>query len=161
MSEPIIRAIKKEDNTHLAEVIRKVLVDLGVPKIGTAYADKALDCMFETYQGDRSVYFVVEENGTIIGGAGIAALENYDGNICELQKMYFTPIARGKGLGSKMIKKCLEKAKSLNFESCYLETMPYMNAAKELYKKNGFKNLDKPLGNTGHYSCNVWMLKKL
>ena len=89
MSEPIIRAIKKEDNTHLAKVIRKVLLDFGVPKVGTAYADKALDCMFETYQGDRRVYFVVEENGTIIGGAGIAALENYDGNICELQKMYF------------------------------------------------------------------------
>ena len=90
-----------------------------------------------------------------------AKLDNFEGNVCELQKMYLAPIARGKGLGSKLIEKCLEKAKSLNFESCYLETMPYMNAAKELYKKKGFKNLDKPLGNTGHYSCNVWMLKKL
>ena len=53
MSKPIIRPIEKKDNPHLAKIIRKVLVDLGVPKIGTAYADKALDCMFETYQRER------------------------------------------------------------------------------------------------------------
>ena len=161
MSEPIIIAIKKEDNKHLAKVIRQVLVDLGVPKIGTAYADKALDCMFETYQGDRSVYFVVEENGTIIGGAGIAALENYDGNICELQKMYFLETARGRGLGKIMMGHCLEAAVSFSFESCYIETMTYMTAAQNLYKKSGFQYLDGPLGDTGHFSCPVQMLKKL
>jgi putative acetyltransferase len=39
--------------------------------------------------------------------------------------------------------------------------MPYMEAAQKLYKKNGFISLEKPMGATGHYSCNVWMLKKL
>ena len=94
MSFPIIRPIQKEDNPHIARVIRKVLIDLGVPKVGTAYADTALDCMFETYQKERAVYFVVEENGAIIGGAGIAQLDNYDGNVCELQKMYYLEKAR-------------------------------------------------------------------
>ena len=142
-------------------MIRKVLVDLGVSKVGTAYADKALDCMVETYQGDRRVYFVVEENGTIIGGAGIAALENYDGNICELQKMYFLETARGRGLGKIMMRHCLEAAVSFSFESCYIETMTYMTAAQNLYKKSGFQYLDGPLGDTGHFSCPVQMLKKL
>ena len=161
MSKPIIRAIKKEDNPSLAKVIRKVLLDLGVPKVGTAYADKALDCMFETYQGDRRVYFVVEENGTVLGGAGIAALENYDGNICELQKMYFLETARGRGLGELMIRHCLDAAVSFSFESCYIETMTYMTAAQNLYKKSGFQYLEGPLGDTGHFSCPVQMLKKL
>ena len=157
----IIREIQSKDNAQVAKVIRSVLIELGVPKVGTAYEDKATDKMFEHFKEKKSAYYVLEYKNQLVGGAGIAKLDNFEGNVCELQKMYFTPIVRGKGLGSKMIKKCLEKAKSLNFESCYLETMPYMNAAKELYKKNGFKNLDKPLGNTGHYSCNVWMLKKL
>ena len=161
MSKPIIRAIKKEDNPSLAKVIRKVLLDLGVPKVGTAYADKALDCMFETYQGDRRVYFVVEENGTIVGGAGIAALENHDGNICELQKMYFLETARGRGLGELMIRHCLDAAVSFSFERCYIETMTYMTAAQNLYKKSGFQYLEGPLGDTGHFSCPVQMLKKL
>ena len=57
MSKPIIRPIQKKDNPQIARVIREVLVDLGVPKVGTAYADKALDCMFETYQKKRCCVF--------------------------------------------------------------------------------------------------------
>ncbi|AUC86592.1 GNAT family N-acetyltransferase [Polaribacter sp. ALD11] len=157
----IIREIKSTDNIELSKVIRSVILEMGAPKTGTAYEDKATDLMFETYQKEKVAYFVVEHNNKVIGGAGIAKLDNCEANICELQKMYFLPIARGKGLGTSLISKCLEKAKEFGFENCYLETMPYMEAARKLYKKNGFVNLDKPMGNTGHYSCNVWMLKKI
>ena len=157
----IIREITVKDNKQIAQVIRTVLIEMGVPKVGTAYEDSALDCMFETYNTQTSSYYVIEHNNTIIGGAGIAQLANYKGNICEFQKMYFSSKARGLGLGSKIITACLAKAKEYGFEKCYLETMPYMEAARALYKKNGFISLEKPLGNTGHYSCNVWMLKDL
>ena len=97
----------------------------------------------------------------IVGGAGIAPLKNSDKNICELQKMYFLPVARGKGLGSLMIKKCIDYASKSRFEYCYIETMHNMINAQKLYKKYGFEFIDSPLGNTGHSSCPVWMLKKL
>lgn len=157
----LIREIKVEDDAQVAEVIRAVLIEMGVPKVGTAYADKALDEMTTTYNKDNAAYFVVEDQGKIIGGAGIAPLENYKGPICELQKMYFLPEARGKGLGMKIMEVCLEKAKSFGFEKCYLETFPYMKDATKLYAKSGFEPLEGPLGDTGHYSCNVWMLKSL
>ncbi|MCL8007469.1 GNAT family N-acetyltransferase [Gelidibacter japonicus] len=157
----LIREIKTKDDAQVAEVIRAVLIEMGVPKVGTAYADKALDEMTTTYNKDNAAYFVVEDQGKIIGGAGIAPLENYKGPICELQKMYFLPEARGKGLGMKMMEVCLEKAKSFGFEKCYLETFPYMKDATKLYAKSGFEPLEGPLGDTGHYSCNVWMLKSL
>ena len=157
----IIREIKEEDNLQIAKVIREVLVEFGAPKVGTAYEDKATDEMFENFNKTSSIYYVIEHNNLIVGGAGIAQLDNFDGKTCELQKMYFLPITRGKGLGSKLINTCLNKAKKLGFTDCYLETMPYMNAARALYKKNGFVSIEKPIGNTGHYSCNVFMLKKL
>jgi putative acetyltransferase len=162
MTNIFIREIELKDNEQVAKVIRKVLVDLGVPKVGTAYADKALDSMFENYTSLRSSSFVVVENDEILGCAGIAPLENYDGNeVCELQKMYFLEAARGKGFGAKMMETCLQKAKDYGFEKVYLETMPYMEAAQKLYKKSGFNYIDAPMGNTGHYSCPVWMLKAL
>lgn len=157
----IIREIESKDNLELAKVIRSVILEMGAPKVGTAYEDKATDKMFETYQKEKALYYVVEYENKIVGGAGIAQLDNFDGDICELQKMYFLPIARGKGLGAKLIAVCLEKAKKFGFESCYLETLPYMKAAVKLYRKQGFINLDKPIGNTNHYSCNVWMIKKI
>jgi len=161
MKDGVIRPIQKKDNEQVARVIRKVLVDLGVPKVGTAYADAALDCMYETYQKENAEYFVVEESGKIIGGSGVAQLENYDGNVCELQKMYFLEEARGRGIGARMMKTCLDKAKEFKFEQCYLETMPYMEHAQKLYAKSGFEYIDAPMGNTGHYSCPVHMLKDL
>ncbi|MDC6386845.1 GNAT family N-acetyltransferase [Flagellimonas taeanensis] len=161
MGNAKIREISPEDNEQVAKVIRKVLEDMGVPKVGTAYADKALDDMYAEYDVPRATYFVVEHDGKIIGCAGIAPLQNYAGNVCELQKMYFLEEARGKGIGSEMMQVCLQRAKDFGFDECYLETMPYMAAAQKLYKKNGFEYIDAPLGNTGHYSCPVWMLKKL
>jgi putative acetyltransferase len=156
-----IREITAKDNSKIAKAIRSVLIEYGVPKVGTAYADKILDTLFEAYNTDNAIYFVVEKNGEILGGAGVKQLENYKGRVCELQKMYFLPEARGIGLGNKMMDICLKKAKEFGFEHCYLETLPYMQDARKLYRKVGFKDLDAPMGDTGHYSCNLWMLKDL
>lgn len=157
----VIREIELEDNPKIAKAIRSVLIEYGVPKVGTAYEDDALDCMTENYNAEKKIYFVVAKGEEIFGGAGISPLDNYEGNVCELQKMYFMSEARGKGLGSKMMTKCLEFAKNAGFDQCYLETLPYMEEARTLYRKVGFKSIDKPMGNTGHYSCTEWMLKDL
>jgi len=158
MSKPIIRPIEKADNEQVATVIRKVLIELGVPKVGTAYADAALDMMYETYDRPKARYFVVEDQGTLIGCAGIAQLDNYDGNVCELQKMYFLEEARGKGIGTQMMQTCLDTARDFGYEQCYIETMPYMKAAQKLYTRTGFRYIDGPMGDTGHFSCPVHML---
>jgi len=54
----------------------------------------------------------------------------------------------------------MDAARNLGFMGCYLETMPYMEAAQQLYLKNGFKYLEEPLGDTGHIACTVRMLKE-
>ncbi|WP_299536379.1 GNAT family N-acetyltransferase [Ulvibacterium sp.] len=161
METVIIREIQKGDNAEVARVVRKILVEMGVPKVGTAYADAALDRMYETYDRPRATYVVVEDQGRIIGCAGIAQLDNYDGNVCELQKMYLVGEARGRGLGARLMEVCLERAKDFGFEHCYLETMPYMTEAQKLYQRVGFEYIDAPMGDTGHYSCPVWMLKSI
>ncbi|KFF02386.1 GNAT family N-acetyltransferase [Flavobacterium reichenbachii] len=161
MKNRIIRKIKKEDNEAVARLIRSVFDEMNIPKVGTAYEDPYLDLMFEEYNKPRSVYFVVENEGEIVGCAGIAPLENGDVQIAELQKMYFLPETRGLGIGAEMMEKCLQQAKDFGFEKCYIETMPFMLAAQKLYKKSGFEYLNSPMGNTGHSSCPVWMLKNL
>lgn len=161
MENWVIRKIEKKDNQGVAQLIRAVFDELNIPKVGTAYADPYLDFMFEEYSKPKSAYFVVENEGRIVGVAGIAPLENEAETICELQKMYFAPETRGLGIGSQMMAICLQTAKDFGFENCYLETMPYMLDAQKLYKKVGFEYIDAPMGCTGHTSCPVWMLKKL
>lgn len=161
MENYIIRKINKEDNPEVAQLIRSVFDEMDIPKVGTAYEDPYLDLMYEEYNKPKSVYYVVENNGKIVGAAGIAPLANEAETICELQKMYFLPETRGIGIGSEMMEVCLQSARNFGFEKCYLETMPFMLDAQKLYKKTGFEYISGPMGSTGHVSCPVWMLKEL
>ncbi|WP_093366337.1 GNAT family N-acetyltransferase [Psychroflexus sediminis] len=161
MTEISIRPIQQKDNRKVAKMIRHVLVEQGAPKVGTAYEDKALDQLFETYQKERSEYFVLLEGDEILGSAGISPLDNGDPEICELQKMYFDPSARGRGLGRQMMQKCLDFAKDQGFQVCYIETLLSMTAAQKLYQKTGFEYISERMGDTGHYSCTIFMKKEL
>ncbi|NBC58430.1 GNAT family N-acetyltransferase [Mesohalobacter halotolerans] len=161
MSQSIeIRPIQKKDNQATADMIRYVLIEQNAPKTGTAYEDKALEDLYKTYKDERAVYYILMENDEIIGGAGIQPLDN-DDSICELQKMYFHPKARGRGLGQQMIEQCLKFAENHAYKACYIETLPSMKAAQNRYLKNGFEYIDYRLGHTGHHACTVWMLKRL
>ncbi|WP_412985447.1 GNAT family N-acetyltransferase [Pontimicrobium sp. IMCC45349] len=157
----IIREIQQKDNKSVETVIKETFIELGIPLTGTAYEDKETPKMFESYQGDKEVYFVVEVDGEVLGGGGIKPLNNYEGNVCELQKMYFSSKIRGNGYGKMLFEKCLQVAKDFGYEKCYLESASMLKAAIHIYEKYGFEHLDGPLGNTGHYSCGVWMLKDL
>ena len=47
------------------------------------------------------------------------------------------------------------------YDKCYLETLQNMIAAQKFYEKYGFKRLEKPLLETGHFACDVCYLKDL
>ena len=159
--EWIIREIIESDNKELENVLSSVMIEFKVPKKGTALSDPELKRMSNAYNSYRSIYFVIKRGGKIFGGAGISPLKNSKENICELQKMYFLNDARGIGLGKKMIKICIDTARRYKYDKCYIETMYNMKSAQKLYLSEGFNYIDKPLGNTGHSSCPVWMIKNL
>ena len=55
----------------------------------------------------------------------------------------------------------LDDARTRDYKKCYLETLDRMYQANELYQKNEFELLDKPMGMTGHDSCDRWYLLHL
>ena len=156
-----IREIQEKDNHKIKQVLISVMTEFGVPDHGTALQDDELDNMSNAYNENNSIYYVVLADNIICGGAGISKLKGTNKNICELQKMYFLPNIRGKGIGSNLITKCLDFAKKSQYNLCYIETMYNMIDAQNLYKKNGFVYIDHPMGDTGHSSCPVWMTLKL
>jgi putative acetyltransferase len=157
----IIREIEPKDNLKIATVIRNVFEELDAPKVGTAYADPHLNTLFEVYQKDNEIYFVVEKDEIILGGCGIGNLVDAEIKICELQKMYLAKEARGKGIAKELMQKCLIFAKQVGYDKCYIETLPFMKDAQKLYVKSGFTYIDGPLGATGHTTCDVFMIKDL
>ena len=157
----VIRKIEPNDNAQLEQVIRACFHEFNIPLEGTAYSDKETPKMFESYQNSNDVYFVIDSDGEILGGGGVKPLKDFEANVCEIQKMYFTPKVRGKGYGKLLFEKCMEAAKELGYKQCYLESAPQLKAAIHIYESYGFKHLKGALGNTGHFSCGVWMIKDL
>lgn len=160
MNSVLIREIQETDNPAVAALIRAVLTEMEVPKVGSAFADPSLDYMYQHYQQDRGAYYVVEVDGVVCAGGGFGSLPGAASEVCELQKMYMLPQTRGLGLGQQLIERCVEDAKKLAYTQCYLETLPNMVAAQKLYQKMGFQYIDAPMGSTGHNACPVWMLLK-
>ena len=157
----VIRRIERSDNPFVAAMIRKVFDDYDVPREKTVYTDSSTDFLYETFQTKGSVFWVVEVNDIIAGSCGIYPTEGLKEDCVELVKLYLAKDIRGLGIGKMMILKCINTAKDLGYKYLYLESFPQFIEAIGLYKKQGFKKLDNPLGKSGHDACTTWMMKKL
>ncbi|MCL4637965.1 MULTISPECIES: GNAT family N-acetyltransferase [Olivibacter] len=157
----VIRTIRQNDNQILAQILRTSLEEHHIPKEGTVYTDPTTDNLYTLFQQPRSIYYVVEEDGEVLGGCGIYPTANLPTGYAELVKLYLSNKSRGKGLGKTLINRCLEKAVDLGYTHLYLESFPQFETAISMYKKMGFSSLPHALGNSGHYACNVWMVKEL
>ena len=155
----IIREIERKDNKAIENVIRECLIEFGGNKEGLAWSDPNLGNLSDTYCKEGYKYWVIEEDGKIVGGAGIGKVEGALG-VCELQKMYCIKEARGTGISHQLIELALDYA-SKYYKRCYIETLSNMIAANKFYLKYGFKKLDEPLIKTEHYACDVWYIKEL
>ena len=155
-----IREIKKEDNKQVENVIRSCLIEFGANHKGTAWADPDLGRFSEIYNTEGNKYWVaIDENDNVVGGVGIGRLDKTD-SICELQKMYCMPHARGCGISHKLMDIALEYAKKY-YKKCYLETLENMIAAQKFYEKYGFKRIYEPIIETEHFACDVRYIKDL
>ena len=156
-----IRPIQADDDAAMAAVIRTVMPEFDACGSGFAISDPEVDWMSRAYSAPRSAYFVVERDGVVLGGGGVAQLEGGDAGTCELRKMYFLPEARGLDAGTAMMAHCLDAARGFGFSRCYLETLTGMDAAMRLYERSGFRRIDGPMGATGHGGCNTFYLLDL
>jgi putative acetyltransferase len=156
-----IRAIEEKDDARMAGIIRTVMPEYGAVGDGFAINDPEVDYMTRAYSESRCAYFVVEIDDVVLGGGGIAPLQEGDGNTCELRKMYFLPQLRGQGAGNALIAHCLRKAREFGYQQCYLETLDSMKEAQRLYEGHGFEKRWSSLGNTGHCGCDTYYVLKL
>ena len=156
-----IRPIQPSDNEPLATLIRQVFREFKIDKPGTVYTDPTTDALYELFQQPASAYFVAEEDGTILGGCGVYPTEGLPEGCAELVKFYLAAEARGKGVGNQLMQQSIATARELGYKQLYLESFPELARAVSMYEKAGFRRVSHALGNSGHYACNIWMLKDL
>ncbi len=161
MENLVIRKVKQEDNTALAAMIRAVFDEHAAPHECTVYSDPATDDLYGLSQQKKAVLWVAELNGEVLGCCGIFHTAGLEDGVAELAKFYLSEKIRGKGTGKQLMLQCFQSAKEMGYKKLYIESLPQFAKAVSMYEKYGFKMIDKPLGNSGHTSCNIWMIKDI
>jgi len=102
-----------------------------------------------------------EPDGKVVGSCGFYPTDNLPIGCVEMVKFYIEPKSRGLGVGKALMQEAESKAKEFGYSEMYIESLPLYKRAVTIYEKHGYKWLQEPLGNSGHTSCDVWMLKNL
>jgi len=160
-SNAILRKVKKDDNLLLARMIRQVFEEHDAPQPGTVYSDPTTDDLYGLFRKPGSVLWVAEIDGIPAGCCGIYPTDGLENDYAELVKYYLAGAARGKGTGRALMEKCISSARELGYRKLYLESLPHFSKAVRIYEKLGFRKLTRPLGSSGHPTCNIWMLLDL
>jgi putative acetyltransferase len=82
-------------------------------------------CLLLAWQGDAVV--------------GCAALRRVDGFTAEMKRVYLRPVARGTGLGRRLVEAVLAEARRLGYQRVCLDVLPEFTSAQKLYHSLGFK----------------------
>ena len=156
-----IRPILPEDDAHLAEIIRQNLEKKHLNIPGTAYFDPELAHLSRFYAAlpEKRAYFVAKCGGEVLGGAGYAECSAFE-DCAELQKLYLSDSAKGKGLGRRLMETVENRARQAGYRRLYLETHSSLDAAIGLYEKRGYRSIDRP-PSVQHGTMDRFYLKEL
>ena len=152
-----ITPLRTEHDAALAALIRGNLKAFHLDIPGTAYYDEALDRLSAYYREPGRAYYVLLEDGAVVGGIGLA---KFRGDCCELQKLYLADRVKGRGLGYTLIRFLEERAAELGYRRIYLETHTNLAAALHVYERSGYREIDRPPG-VIHSTMNRFYTKEL
>ncbi|GEK90327.1 putative acetyltransferase [Alkalibacterium putridalgicola] len=153
-----LRKIAEKDNQAVGEIVQESLKSRGLNLPGTAYFDPHLFSLYAYYQEPKRAYWVLEEEGKIVGGCGIGSFGESE-TVGELQKLYIRDEAQGKGYAHVLMKQALAFAEE-HYEAVYIDTFASLKEANRLYEKYGFVKLSEPIGGSEHNACDTWFLKE-
>ena len=156
------RPITPADDAAIARIIRENLKAHHLDIPGTAYFDPELDCLSGFYgeKPDKRRYFVLTDGeGKVLGGVGFGEFPGFP-NCAEVQKLYLSDPVKGRGLGRYLMETVEAAARSAGYGRLYLETHTNLVSAVGLYRKLGFRQIEKPAG-VLHGTMNLFFIKDL
>jgi N-acetylglutamate synthase-like GNAT family acetyltransferase len=115
----------------------------------------------------KSKYYIIDKGGEIFFAkfkneivGTVALMPTNENNIFELTKMAVKPEYRNKGIGKKLLQKCLSFSKQKGCKSLILYSNRKLKNAIYLYHQFGFEEVDMEQ-NSPYLRANIKMEKKI
>lgn len=140
----LIETLSSGTEPHVSDLIRRNL--LGYEEAGSVLAStfRRLNNLLDVYHREGASFFVLRHSSAVdscIGAAGIGSLHGLSPSegLGEVRDLVLEENYRGRGLGARLLKRCVEEAKALGYKRLYLETTPQMEKAQKLFIRFGFR----------------------
>lgn len=109
---------------------------------------RRIDNLKATYFVEGCCYLVAKDqsvNSRLVGGAGVGPLQGLPvtEGIGEVRDVVVESDFRGRGIGARLLKRCLAEARRLGYKRLYLEMTPQMEQAKKLFYRFGFRPVEQ------------------
>ncbi len=128
----IIQLYDDSRKEEVRDVVLEVLLEHGFEYDRLKDAD--LKDINGYYFGSGGTFFVGIANGKVVGTAGV---RKFDGNLCEIRRIYLKKAFRSKGNGKKLFRAALDFAEK-NCSGVVLKTDSTLMKAIDMYLKHGF-----------------------
>ena len=129
--------------------------------VNTVYDDPRTWHIYDSLRGVNAGYWVIDEEGEVMGGCGFYPTDGLPTGYAELVKFYLSPKVRGRGYGSKLFSLVINEARKAGYSYLYIESFPEFADAVKMYARHGFVELPSRLGNSGHTATTIHMVLKL
>lgn len=121
-------------------------------------AFQEIDAELEGLPGDYAppggLILLARLHGTTVG---MVAYRRLDEQTCEMKRLFVQAPARGHGLSRALVTALMDHARRAGYREIYLDTLPKMDRAQQLYESLGFHDIppyyDTPIPGTRFMAC--------
>jgi len=132
----IVSATDKDMPT-VRQLLRDYQMWLGIDLCFQGF-DEELAMLPGAYAPPSGVILLARERGETLGCVGVRPRS---GKEAELKRLYVRPTYQERGIGKQLFHAAMSRACSIGYKSVVLDTLPFMGAAKALYKAYGFEKI--------------------
>ena len=138
MENVLLRQFSEEDQEALYELHIAGLEQTNSLISGEAreVLDQDLKNICNTYIHNNGEFLVAKTDNKIVG---IGGLKKVDKETAEIKRMRVEEISQGKGIGSLILDKLIERAHELGYKKLILDTSTTQIPAHRLYESRGFR----------------------
>lgn len=139
-----IRAARPEDHAHLGDLTAAAYLDDGLLDFGAEDPYLAVLRDVRTRAEHADVLVAVDPGGTVLGGVAFVPGPGPFADIAregeaEFRTLAVAPAGRGRGVGTALVRECIDRARALGRARLVLSTQPMMHAAHRVYERFGFR----------------------
>ena len=134
-----LRSFKRNDSQGVKDLILTILTK-EYPFDKSAYSDSDLDRIPEVYGGEKDSFFVIEEDGYIVGTVGVKE-ETKDDAL--LRRLFVDVKHRKRGYGTELLNAVIDFCNSKSYKRIYFRCTDRMADAMKLCVKKGFKETER------------------